>query len=466
MKFSRFNIVARTENGNCLLSNSVTGAVCLISNEKYKTVKSSLNCNEDNEELQLLIRDLRKGGFIIDDEIDEASRVKYLANYDAYKGDHLNLIILPTEQCNFRCAYCYESFEKGEMTDDVRNRIKLLVEKKARYMKRLSVGWFGGEPLLAMDTISDLSETFLDLKRKFNLVYDSHITTNGFLLSSAMLSRLLNLEIRRIQITMDGYGGDHDIRRKLVDGSPTFDSLVTTIKGIADTDGKFQLVIRVNFDQENIEGISKLLDLLKGLFKEDRRLEVFFRPIGNWGGEIRNQVRKLNLVIGNTATVIQAKLLGEAAKRYLNIRIGLQLPIFESYVCYAAKPYSFVIGSDGTVYKCTVYFDDDRNKVGYMDERGNLKLDVNKLAQWTGYKADENIQCTKCALLPSCWTAGCPAVAVRESRSPCAMTVGEVKQNLQLGYHVFNNKQKEKKHAVLEQAVTWDRRTLGCRSGD
>ena len=30
----------------------------------------------------------------------------------------LELIVMPTEQCNFRCIYCYEDFRMGRMNSD------------------------------------------------------------------------------------------------------------------------------------------------------------------------------------------------------------------------------------------------------------------------------------------------------------------------------------------------------------
>ena len=449
MKFSRFNIVARTENGNCLLSNSVTGAVCLISNEKYKTVKSSLNCNEDNEELQLLIRDLRKGGFIIDDEIDEASRVKYLANYDAYKGDHLNLIILPTEQCNFRCAYCYESFQKGEMSEEIRKRIKQLVEKKAPLLKRLSVGWFGGEPLMAYDTIMDLSHAFLETKKTFGLQYDSHITTNGYLLDRKMMLQLLSVDIRRIQVTIDGFREEHDRRRKLTHGGETFDVLATNIKTAKELDEKFQFTVRVNFDNDNVNGVPQLLDLLKEIFKEDRRFGVFFRPIGNFGG-INGEINKLNLASREDNIPIQLTLEEQALARGLKVNEGFKAPSLQSYLCYAAQPNSFVVGSDGSLYKCTVYFNNDVNKIGYVDKEGNLKTNLGKMAQWVGYKGDEDPVCKRCSLLPSCYAAACPAARLMSKTRPCPMKVSEVKEGLRFLYNSYHDNGKEVKYDVSE----------------
>ncbi len=41
----------------------------------------------------------------------ESSRIaRFLTNH------HLGLILMPTEQCNFRCTYCYEDFAIGKMS--------------------------------------------------------------------------------------------------------------------------------------------------------------------------------------------------------------------------------------------------------------------------------------------------------------------------------------------------------------
>jgi len=38
---------------------------------------------------------------------------------NSLRTDRLQLILLPTEQCNFRCTYCYEDFAIGRMSDAV-----------------------------------------------------------------------------------------------------------------------------------------------------------------------------------------------------------------------------------------------------------------------------------------------------------------------------------------------------------
>ena len=61
----------------------------------------------------------------------------------------LHLILLPTEACNFRCVYCYESFRLKRMEPWVVEGIKRLLSRRAPDLRALSISWFGGEPPLA-----------------------------------------------------------------------------------------------------------------------------------------------------------------------------------------------------------------------------------------------------------------------------------------------------------------------------
>ena len=64
------------------------------------------------------------------------------------RADRLQLILLPTEQCNFRCTYCYEDFAIGRMTPEVVSGVKNLIDRRADGLSHLQLSWFGGEPTL------------------------------------------------------------------------------------------------------------------------------------------------------------------------------------------------------------------------------------------------------------------------------------------------------------------------------
>ncbi len=98
--------------------------------------------------------------------------------------------------------------------------------------------------------------------------------------------------------------------------------------------------------------------------------------------------------------------------------------VFGGQVCYAARPYNFIIGAHGAVMKCTVALDQtDYNIVGHLRDGGQLVLDPEKWAKWVepGYAGDKG--CQKCYLLPSCQGMSCPWLRFEQNASPCAATV-------------------------------------------
>ncbi|HVR98040.1 MAG TPA: radical SAM protein, partial [Thermoanaerobaculia bacterium] len=79
----------------------------------------------------------------------------------------LELIILPTEKCNFRCTYCYEDFAVGRMKPVIVESVKELIRRRAGDLDTLCLSWFGGEPLLARDIVLDVSTFAAELARGY-----------------------------------------------------------------------------------------------------------------------------------------------------------------------------------------------------------------------------------------------------------------------------------------------------------
>jgi len=82
-----------------------------------------------------------------------------------FRSNYLNLIILPTEACNFRCTYCYETFENKKMPRSVVSGIKSLIDRRGEELDELEISWFGGEPLLALDVITEISKHALGVAK-------------------------------------------------------------------------------------------------------------------------------------------------------------------------------------------------------------------------------------------------------------------------------------------------------------
>lgn len=58
--------------------------------------------------------------------LDLTEKQRRVADF-ALSSDRLHLILMATEQCNFRCVYCYEDFAIGRMRPWVVEGVKNLV---------------------------------------------------------------------------------------------------------------------------------------------------------------------------------------------------------------------------------------------------------------------------------------------------------------------------------------------------
>jgi len=84
------------------------------------------------------------------------------------RNDHYHLILYPTEECNFRCVYCYEDFEVGNMPDWLVKSVKIHLENKMKKIKKLDISWFGGEPLVAKKILFEIAEYAYNLCLKYD----------------------------------------------------------------------------------------------------------------------------------------------------------------------------------------------------------------------------------------------------------------------------------------------------------
>ena len=216
-KPSRFTLTAwePSEPRSLLAYNSFTGGFARFVSPTAERVASLMTEPVVPEDAHDLLGSLASAGLVVDERIDELALAS--ATQEIYKGrrDSLNLILMPTEKCMFRCVYCYEDFLKGKMSNDVKQGVMSLVENQAHGLRRLKIDWFGGEPLSAFSVVKELSEGLLDLCDRFDVEYASSMTTNAYLLDEVRAPQALALQIRRFQITLDGPAETHDSLRVL-----------------------------------------------------------------------------------------------------------------------------------------------------------------------------------------------------------------------------------------------------------
>ncbi len=108
--------------------------------------------------------DLKKGGFILENDINELELLKLVRLQGQYNSSSLGLTLAPTLGCNFNCVYCYEEDHNNftKMSDEVQDSILKLIKGKGKALNSLNITWYGGEPLLAIDIVQSLSKKIVE----------------------------------------------------------------------------------------------------------------------------------------------------------------------------------------------------------------------------------------------------------------------------------------------------------------
>lgn len=417
---SRYTIRATAEDGRLILWNSLSGSMSVFKAEQEQQVRALLKGKGVESRKEGLVGYLVDRGFLVQKGSNDYRRFLHAFGKQHYRNDRLELILMSSEDCNFRCKYCYEDFARGTMLPEVRQGIKRMIEQRIGSLSELQVSWFGGEPLYGWAAIEDLGPFLAEVSEKHGVRYFSYATTNGYLLTPDKVDKLFAWKINGFQITLDGAPENHDCNRPARDGSGTFWTIFENLKSMAKRSDPFFVSLRVNIDPTNVGRMNEMLDLASHEFQGDPRFRLDFHPVGRWGGQNDEQLEVCGV---DEQARLLLKLHEAAHERGLRVRNLQTAHKMGGQVCYAARPYSFLIGASGQVMKCTVVLDkDDHNIVGHITPEGSLVLNQDRMALWTEPSFQRDEQCQKCAVLPSCQGISCPVPRIHEDRRPCIPT--------------------------------------------
>lgn len=416
---SRFTVRAGTSDGRLILWNTYTGSLSAFQPEVRPRIEEMLRPGGIEGRRVGAIEYLAERGFVVPEGTDEYRRFQYSFAKQHHAQDRLQLILLSSEDCNFRCRYCYEEFARGTMMPQVRRGVKRYLEKRIASLQQLTLEWFGGEPLYGLAAIEDIAPFARDLANEHSVSFSSQMATNGYLMTPDVVDKLMAWGCPNYQITIDGPPESHDRSRPTRDGRGTFSVIFDNLVAMKKRSDGFSVNLRVNYDQENCDQLDPFLDLVERHFKGDSRFQLCFRPVGRWGGSNDAQLEVLSAA---EAHKVRLRLEAEAGKRGLLLtdRINIYYSGLGCDVCYAARPYAFVIGTSGKVMKCTIDLDmKDRNVVGHLAESGEMTLDEDKMARWTEPAFERDPKCQRCVMLPSCQGVSCPVQRWDRAESPC-----------------------------------------------
>ncbi len=291
-------------------------------------------------------------------------------------NDVLHLVMMPTEACNFRCTYCYEDFRLARMQPGVVRGVERFLTLRAPGLRLLEISWFGGEPLLAVDIIEDVSRHVRDLQVVHPaLEVKAGMTTNAYTLSRPRFERLLDLGVTHYQISFDGPRDWHDRKRILASGRGTFDRVWANVLAMREVERPFDVLVRLHVDRENEAALPEFIRDYAAAFGTDDRFQLFIRTLACLGGPQDATLPVFAAEAGSAAVRKLSDFARDLGVR--NVTIEQHAP-----VCYAARGNSYVVRADGRLNKCTVALEHPNNQVGRIGEDGLLDLEVPRMRMW------------------------------------------------------------------------------------
>ncbi len=401
MKPSKYNIIVdHPETGETILYNSLYGSLTLWEPSEFDIVKTILANPLQNTDANSDIRNaLIEQKHLVSETANEFSIIEERKTLGIQDENRLDLIMMPTLECNFACVYCYEDRRPGKMTTKTETAIKKWLETQIPKYKVVLLHWFGGEPLIGYKQLLSVSEHVTRIAAESDTKCITHITTNGYLLNKARINTLINTGIYDFQITVDGPPETHDKLRVLRNGKGTFARLLQNINDLARVDERVKISLRVNFNHSNLHSIPRLLEL----FPPDVRphLRVVYEPIfGRCSLSATDNLQSEEISEAMTNYYQLAEQLG-----YDVVLAGGGIHPSKLVYCYAERENQFIINYNGDVFKCSVSKFEPEERVGHIHSDGIFVQESNQWNKWVGIPLFEE-QCYDCVYLPLCM-GGC-----------------------------------------------------------
>jgi uncharacterized protein len=176
-------------------------------------------------------------------------------------GSVAALALHVSARCNLRCDYCYLGrSDGGLMSEDVALRAFDLLLDESLGAPRLSVVFFGGEPLLNLALIERVAREARRRASAEGRTVSFHITTNGTLLTPEAAERLSAVGAS-VLVSIDGDRAGHDAHRRFEDGRGSYDAIADNLARLP---GGFSIAARATVT-ESSPALPVLVRHLEGL---------------------------------------------------------------------------------------------------------------------------------------------------------------------------------------------------------
>lgn len=430
---SRFNLVLPIQKNNCyLVFNTLRGSAAIVDDRIGRALTANLDAadnekvmyrsfkreheraaKEDDTEKALELKTFPAvqsetlfdlGMLVASENENKKAATDFLYSY--WHPHTLKLTLAYTADCQLNCSYCFQSGRdlRLEHSPHLVQRTLTFIRRLIRNnpdIKEINLGLFGGEPLANVVLADVYIRHIREIANSQGLPFRMSLTTNGLALRQEVIERWIASGLECIRITLDGPFDVHDARRPGLSGEGSFDRILRNLISLRRLDG-VAIGVSINVDEGNVRAISSLLDVLHfhGL-RDD--LEIILEPTLPPSGICSTLIDYKP----DVSPRLISRLLNEALRQVIEKRFHTPLAPGLCAPCNFVQSNNYIIGWDGSLFRCTFTMVDDDMAVGSVDGAEQKNNDF--LA--AGRSVSAFCLDRKCAYLPIC-AGGCRYMAL------------------------------------------------------
>lgn len=310
--------------------------------------------------------ELKKAGqlFAQDDYIDVSRYIPVNAPVKA-------LCLHVAHDCNLRCKYCFASTggygtQRKIMSPETAKRAIDFVIEKSGKRRNIEVDFFGGEPLMAMDTVKETIAYARSIEEKYGKNFRFTITTNGMLLNQENTD-YINRELKNAVLSLDGRKEINDAKRPTAAGKGSYEIIVPKFQKLVDGRGDQEYYLRGTFTKDNLDFAADVLHICDDLGFRNVSVEPATGKVGDPFAITEEDLP----VVFDEYEKLAKELLKRPEVNFFHFYVDLEqgpCVIKRMRGCGAGNEY-VAVTPEGDIYPCHQFVGNEAFKMGNLYEK-------------------------------------------------------------------------------------------------
>ena len=287
-----------------------------------------------------------------------------------------------SHDCNLRCKYCFAEtgdFGMGKrmtMDFDVAKKAIDFVIEKSGARRNIEIDFFGGEPLMAWDTVTRTVDYARSLEKEKNKKFRFTITTNGLLLDDEKID-YINKNMDNCVLSLDGRKCVNDEMRPTAGGVGSYDVIVPKFKKLVSQRGKDRdYYVRGTFTSKNLDFTRDVLAIADEGFDQLSVEPVTSEP-GTGYDISEKDLPRIGEEYEKLVDVMQERRKAGKGFNFFHFMVDLQQgPCVIKRLRGCGAGYEYVaVTPDGEIYPCHQFVGHPEFLLGTLDD-GKFDMDI------------------------------------------------------------------------------------------